>query len=205
MERATGPLTRNSADLGAQMDRVEARLARLEGRVDDVGHDLDGQKRALSDLSASADVRFEGLTGASKTALPQDADDVLRLATSKMASDDYVETRQLLRHFISTFSSDGRVMTAQILPGDSYFAEQKFAAAVVEYRKVIDRPEHKTVAPEVLYKIGQSFYHLKYCQDAELFLKSFLRQQPRHEKAASVRKLLGLVGKFRRSPGFCQP
>ena len=27
MERATGPLTRNSADLGAQMDRVEADYA----------------------------------------------------------------------------------------------------------------------------------------------------------------------------------
>jgi TolA-binding protein len=204
MERATALLKRNNADVGAQVERLEQRIARLEGKQDELRHELEVERRARSTLSASVDARFEAADRASGGHTPRDADGLFRLAASKIDLGDYLEARRLLRHFIETFSSDGRVTAAQVLLGDTYFAEQKFAAAIVEYRKVLEKPGHNKAAPEVAYKIGMSFYQLKYCSDALLFLKRFVRQQPGHARAASARKIVGLIGRYRRSPGFCK-
>jgi TolA-binding protein len=115
MEQATVLLTRNSADVGAQVDRLQAKV----------------------------DVKLEKLSGESpqnkEAPVPDNKDELFQQASTKLAAGDHQEARRLLRAFISRFASDPRMDRAQLMLGDSYFSEQKFAPAIVEYKKIVEQ------------------------------------------------------------------
>jgi TolA-binding protein len=207
MEQATVLLTRNSADVGAQVDRIQAKSDRLGGQMEEQVKKVDDLSKAYNEFKAKVDVKLEGLAGGvtqPKGGIPTDKDELFKLAQSKLSGGKHKAARRLARHFITNFPKDPRVHKAQLLLGESYYAEQKFAPAIVEYKKVLDQHKRSASKPDALFKIGMSFYQLKFCSDAAPFFSQVLKKHRRSKHAARAKKVLRLIRKFRKNKKFCR-
>ncbi len=209
MEQATGLLTRNNADVGVQVERMQTRLDRIGGDVEERLKKVDDLDKKFSDFKAKVDIKLEGLSGSSpqakNPATPTDKDELFRQAAAKLAAGDHPEARRLARSFLERFPSDPRVDRAQLMLGDSYYAEQKFAPAIVEYKKVIEQYPKSAQVPEALNKVGMSFYQLKYCSDAELFFSQLAKKYKKTPQAANATRVLGLIKKYKKNREICRP
>jgi TolA-binding protein len=209
MEQATALLTRNSADVGAQVDRLQAKMDLLSGQIDELQKKHDDLSQQFTEFKAKVDVKMEGLTNNppqnKPPAVPLGKSELFQLASRKLTAGQHQEARKLLRHFTSRFPSDSRALKAQLMLGDSYFAEQKFAPAIVEYKKIIEKHKNSREVPDALYKIGMSFYQLKFCADAQLFLSQLLKRKGRHPQVKRAKKVLALIKRHKRNRKLCRP
>ena len=209
LEQATALLTRNSADVGLQVERMQAKLDRMSGTVEENKVGVKELQENLKDWRAKVDVKMEGLSGEAaggkNAPVPEDKDGLFKQAKAKYEVSDHMEARRLLRHFINRFADDSRVDQAQLMIGDSYFAEQKFAPAIVALKKIIDKHKQSKLVPDALFKIGMAFYQLKFCSDAELFLGQILKKHPRHSQVKRATKVLGLIKRYKKNRNVCRP
>lgn len=207
MEQATALLTRNNADVGAQVDRLQQGVAKVTGSAEESAKAIQDLSKRFADFQAKVDVKLEKLTSGApqkkQAPVPEDKDKLYSLATSRINAGKHEEGRRLLRHFVARFENDSRVPNAWLQLGNSYYAQGKFANAIQEYRKVIEKYKRSKAVPETLYKIGMSFYQLKYCSDARVFFSELTRKHRRHRAAASARKTLKLIRRYRRNRRFC--
>jgi TolA-binding protein len=209
IEQATALLTRNSADAGVQVERLQAKVAQLTGMVEERQKKLDDLAQRLAEFQAKVDVKLEGLANQSaqnqNPPTPTDKDELFQQASAKLSAGDQQEARRLLRHFIDRFPKDPRIDKAQLMLGDSYYAEQKFAPAIVEYKKIIEQYRQSAVVPDALAKIGMAFYQLKFCSDAELFFSQLLKKHKKHPQAANASRVLNLIRRYRKNREVCRP
>ncbi len=209
MEQVTSLLTRNNADVGAQVERMDSKLAKMTGQMETAVEKVNKFQTKFDAFKAKVDVKLEGLSGqtaGNKNApVPTDKDQLFKLAQSKFAASDHQEARRLLRHFMERFPSDARLHKAQLTLGDSYFAEQKFAPAIVEYKKIIEQHKKSASVPDALFKIGMSFYQLKFCADAALFFRELRKNHKRHPQIKRAKKVLKLIKRYRRNRNVCRP
>lgn len=209
LEQATALLTHNSADVGAQVERMQAKLDRMSGTVEENKVGIKELQDKFKDWVAKMDVKVEGLSGqaagAKNAPVPEDKDALFTKAKAKYDASDHQEARRLLRHFINRFADDKRVDQAQLMVGESYFAEQKFAPAIVEYKKIIEQHKKSASVPDALFKIGMSFYQLKFCADAALFFRELRKNHKRHPQIKRAKKVLKLIKRYRRNRNVCRP
>jgi tol-pal system protein YbgF len=209
LEEATKLVTRNSADFGLQVQRLQQDLAALTGRVDEIGHNLDAALKENQAWRAQADVKLESLspgktTGTTTTtATPPDKESLFTQARDKLAAGDHEEARRLLRQFLTQYPQDPRAAQAQLLHGESYFQQKKYAAAIGEFQKVIDSYPRSPSVEEALYKIGTSFLELRYCTDARTFLGEAIKRYPRTRFAPAIHKALADIQKNAKNRKLC--
>lgn len=209
LEQATLLLTRNSADVGAQVERLQAKVDKLTGAVEEQQTKLNDLSQKFNDFQARVDVKLEGLSRDSaqntNPPVPENKDELFQQASAKLAAGDHQEARRLLRHFISRYPGESRLDQAQLMLGNSYYTEQKFAPAIVEYKKIVEQYKQSPAVPDALYKIGMSFYQLKFCSDAQLFFSQLLRRYKRYSQASSATRVLKLIQRYKSNRNFCHP
>ena len=209
LEQATALLTRNSADVGAQVERMQAKLDRMGGTVEENKVGVKELQEKFKDRLAKVDVKLEGLSGqaagSTNAPVPEDKDGLFKRAKAKYDAADHLEARRLLRHFINRFADDSRVDQAQLMIGESYFTEQKFAPAIVALKKIIEKNKQSKLVPDALFKIGMAFYQLKFCSDAQLFLGQILKKHPRHAQVKRATKVMGLIKRYKNNRNVCRP
>jgi len=209
MEQVTSLLTRNNADVGAQVERMDSKLAKMTGQMETALEKVNKFQTKFDTFKAQVDVKLEGLSGqtaGNKNApVPTNKDQLFKLAQSKFAASDHQEARRLLRHFMERFSTDSRMHKAQLMLGDSYFAEQKFAPAIVEYKKIIEQHKKSASVPDALFKIGMAFYQLKFCADAALFFRELRKNHTKHPQIKRAKKVLKLIKRYRSNRNVCRP
>ncbi|HJZ87771.1 MAG TPA: tol-pal system protein YbgF [Polyangia bacterium] len=206
MEEATRLVTRNSADFGLKVEKMQQDLATLMGRVDEISHSLEAMQKDYQAWRAAADVRMEALGGKGPGTLttgPADKDSLFTQAKDKLAAGDHEDARRLLRQFITQYPQDARAAQAQLLHGESYFMQKKYAAAIGEFQKVIDQYPKSPAVEEAMFKIGLSFLELKYCTDAKTFLGETLKRYPRSSHAAQIHKALADIQRNAKNRKAC--
>jgi tol-pal system protein YbgF len=209
MEQATALLSRNSADVGAQVDRLQNKLAKASGRLEE-------SEKAIKDLNQKVAALQEQLAklGSAGSNTPEpptnggntpgvDKDTLFKNATTAFNESKHDDARSQLKVFLSRFPGDPRAAQAQYLLGETFYAQQGFPAAIQQYRKVIEHYKKSPFVPEALYKTGMSFYQLKFCTDASAFFKALTKSYKRHKRTAEAKKLLRVLGKVKRNARFC--
>jgi len=206
MEQATALLTRNSADVGAQVERIQAKQAKLSGQLEEATRTLDELKTGFNVVKGKVEVKQDSASARAQNtpATPTDKDELFKLAEHKVKVGRHKEGRRLLKQFLDNFPQDQRAAQAQLIYGNSFFAQQKFAPAIIKYKGILEKHESSQAHPEALFKIGMAFYQLKYCSDADLWLKQFLAKYKRHSQAPRAKKVRNLIKRYRRNRDFCR-
>jgi tol-pal system protein YbgF len=183
VDDATKVVTRNSADVGGKVDKLQVDVAQLTGRVDDLQHTVDALTKQFQDYRASSDTKLEQLTNATTTAkappVPETPDAVLAEADKRLAAGQFTDARRLYEAFINRYPADARSAKAQYSIGEAYMGEKRYANAIGAYTKVIDNFPKSEVIPDAMYKNGLAFYALKYCSDAKVYFQELLKRYPK--------------------------
>ncbi len=182
VDEATKVVTRNSADVGLQVQKQQTDLAQLTGRIDDLQHAQDALTKQFQDYRAASDTKLEQLVNATTAAknppMPETPDALYAEAEKHLQTQQWQEARRLLEGFVNRYPQDARAARAQYDIGEAYVGEKRFANAIGAYTKVVDNFPKSDVVPDAMYKNGLAFYALKYCGDAKVYFQELIKRYP---------------------------
>ncbi len=198
VDEATKVVTRNSADVGLNVQKLQTDLAQLTGRIDDLQHAEDALTKQFQDYRAASDTKLEQLVNASTTAknppMPETPDALYAEGDKRLAAMQWQDARRLFEGFVNRYPQDPRAARAQFNIGEAYAGEKRYANAIGAYTKVVDNFPKSDVVPDAMFKNGLAFYALKYCGDAKVYFQELLKRYPRTNwKAQANEELKRLV------------
>ncbi len=197
VDEATKVVTRNSADVGLGVQKLQQDLAQITGRVDDLQHAQDALTKQFQDYRAASDTKLESLTNTMTTAksppMPETPDALFAEGEKRLAAQQFADARRLFEAFANRYPQDTRAAKAQYDIGEAYLGEKRYANAIGAYTKVVDNFPKAEVVPDAMFKNGTAFYSLKYCSDAKVYFQELLKRYPKtgwkKEAAEELKKL----------------
>ncbi len=216
MEEARKLFLRNSADVGAKVERLMGQLGTVLGRLDGLEKDLVAGKTKTAELAKKLNVMRMDLAMlrtqvvsvlkqlAARAREPKTADEIYKAAKQKFAVADYVGAIRYLRRFLKQFSSDPRADEAAFLVGRAYFRQNKFAAAEYSYKRYLRSHPKGAYVIEAWLDRARCYHQLKYCRGALKILGEFLRRFRKGPKAAEAKALRATIKRQLRNIRYCE-
>jgi TolA-binding protein len=208
LERARSLLTRDSADVGAQVQAQQEKLAEVEGKLDELTHNLTD----MIDQSAKARAELDdklGKISSAKTGevtlnaaqIPTDKAAHFAAAYEAYKGGDQDKARALFREYVTRYGSDVKAGDAQYWVGATYLVQNKPATALGEYRKVIALYPKSAAVDTALYGMADAFFRLHACTDAKGALDALTKRKPAKALEDRVKQLGRAI---KESPkGYC--
>lgn len=197
IDQATQVLTRGSADVGAQVEQLRAQVASLEGLMAELKYKTDGfdaqlatqrsdmeQQLAKTRTGAAADERTKA------PAIPVDKDAHFQAAQERYQAGEFEKARNLWREYVQRYPKDAKAGEAQYWIGATFMRQDKPAAALGEYRKVIADYGKSGAVNVALYGLADAFFQLHACTDAKNALQALLKRKPEPSLLGRTKKLL---------------
>jgi tol-pal system protein YbgF len=209
VDEATKVVTRNSADVGLTVQKLQTDLGQLTGRIDDLQHSQDALTKQFQDYRAASDTKLETLTNSMTVAknppMPETADGLYAEAEKRLQAQQWQDARRLYEAFVNRYPSDPRAARAQYDIGEAYAGEKRFANAINAYSKVVDNFPKSDVVPDAMYKNGVAFYALKYCGDAKVYFQELLKRYPRTAWKKDANEELKKLTRDLKNKTLCNP
>ena len=207
LERARALLTRDSADVGAQVQVQQQKMAELEGKIDEMTHNLTDLIEQTARARAELDDKLGKLSKPTGEAtidpgqIPADKAAHFSAAYDAYKAGDQDKARALFKEYVTRYPTDTKTGDAQYWIGATYLVQNKPATALGEYRKVIALYPKSPAVDTALYGMADAFYRLHACTDAKGALDALSKRKP--AKALEDRvKQLGRV--IKEAPkGYC--
>lgn len=207
LERARALLTRDSADVGAQVQAQQQRMAELEGQLAEMTHSLNDLIEQTALARAELDDRLGKLTSKSgeitlePSQIPADKAEHFNAAYDAYKAGEQDKARALFREYVTRYPSDTKTGDAQYWVGATYLVQNKPATALGEYRKVIALYPKSPAVDTALYGMADAFFRLHACTDAKDALEALLKRKPSRtleERAKQLHKAIKSAPK-----GYC--
>ena len=153
LDEATALLTRNSADVGAKAAKAEQDIQAIQGRIEELAHNVDLENRQGVEARTQFEARLAALEQTQNKIvdrvapeMPNDKDQLWAQAGQRLSSGQRDDGRRFYRVFIQRFPQDPRASQAHLAIGMSFVQESKYPNAAAEFQKVLqDYP----ASPEV--------------------------------------------------------
>ncbi len=179
LERITTSASRTTAEVAASTDDMVRQVQLLRGkleemtyRFEDVALRFDALEKRVAALGGEEALRkLETKQSLRSVDRPTDKQKYFDLAKSHFDRSDFVAARTLFGELIEKWKFDDLAPRAQLLIGDSYFAEKQYRPAVYEYQKIREVWPTSRYLPDALYKLGLSFLELGLQAEATTFLE----------------------------------
>ncbi len=206
LDEATALLTRNSADVGAKVAKGEQDIAALQGRIEEIAHNVEQQTRQDTESQNRLETRLAALEQTQNKIvdrvapeMPNDKDQLWTQAGQRLASGQRDEGRRFYRVFIQRFPQDPRAPQAYVAIGMSFVQEGKYPNAAAEFQKVLNSYPSSPEVPEAMWQLSLSFVQLHFCTDARALLSDLVRRFPKSPRASDARGELRSIGKLPKS------
>jgi TolA-binding protein len=208
LARATELLTRNSADTGAQVEALAARIAAQDGLIDELRHELERLHTEYSEMEHDYEDRMNKLARRAgldveldESEIPASADDHFHAGEVAYEAREFSTARALFRAFVTRHGEDARADDAQYFVGQSYLLEDRPATALGELRRVLTSYEDSDRVPYALFAMSEAFWRLHACDEARTSLEAISRAHSRSGVASDARTRLR---EYRSPPrGYC--
>jgi len=207
LDEAAKVLKRNSADLGADVQRIDDEQRKVLGLVtgaqqiaEDVQTQFDAYKKSTEERLAALELRIatlesKGGGGSSTTA---SADDLWAAGKKSFEAAKYAEAREYFKKLAVGFPTHERADDAQYFRGETYFNEKDWDGAIREYQKVFDKFPDSDLADDALFRAGEAATNLKNCTEARAYFGVIKTKYPKSslaKKAAEKDKALKAAAK----------
>ncbi len=195
LAEASRVLRRNSADQGLQIERIQQRLATMEGEIAELRHESSGTSKAQAEQSLELQRRLSEVARAAGMDVPIDSDEIPKsksahweALTKAYRVNKYSYTRGLARAFVERYPKDEHADNAQYMIGSSYLKQGQAAAALGEFQKVLSTYRRSDALDKTLYEMSKAFLDVRSCNDASTALKALLKNHKRSKLVAEAKK-----------------
>ncbi len=206
LDEATALLTRNSADVGAKAAKAEQDIAAIQGRIEELAHNVDLENRQGVEARTQFEARLAALEQTQTKIvdrvapeMPNDKDQLWAQAGQRLASGQRDDGRRFYRVFIQRFPQDPRASQAHLAIGMSFVQESKYPNAAAEFQKVLQDYPSSPEVPEAMWQLSLSFVQLRFCGDAKALLSDLVKRYPKSARAGDARGELKSIAKLPKS------
>jgi TolA-binding protein len=201
LDRTKALLTRDSADVGAQVQSQEQRMAEIEGKLDELQHGLteavqqSAKSRVELDdkITKLATTKPAEVAAVDPTLVPEDKTAHFAAAYEAYKAGEHEKARALFKEYLVRYAADDKAGDAQYWIGASFLVQNKPATALGEYRKVIASYPKSAAVDTALYGMADSFYRLHACTDAKGAVDALLKRKPSQALADRANELLRAI------------
>lgn len=208
IQEATDIVTRNSADVGADVEALKARLASVDGLLEELRHHLethqvtskermDALEASLRQFAIRAGVAIE----LADHELPPDPKAHLDEAVRASEAGEHGMAQALLRAFLVRYPADARLEEARYLLGESYLKSDKPQQALGAFQEIIRHHRDGARMADTLFLMAEAFSVLGSCNDAKAALEALVRTHSRSPHVAAANAELKAIGQGK---GRCQ-
>jgi len=207
LERARALLTRDSADVGAQVQAQQQKMAELEGRIAEMTHNLTDLIEQTARARAELDDKLGKLSkpGGEITLeasqIPPDKTAHFTAAYDAYKAGEQDKARALFKEYVTRYPTDTKTGDAQYWIGATYLVQNKPATALGEYRKVIALYPKSPAVDTALYGMADAFYRLHACTDAKGALEALAKRKPGKALEERVKQLERVIKEAPK--GYC--
>lgn len=180
-DEGVAALRQSQEELIREVAHLRDNLVILEGRILDQQKQLNDLRGGQAQLRAAT---ADKLTPLPAGALPGEA--YLR-AFGDYAAGRYPQAITGFEAFITANPTSEYAGNAQYWLGDCYFAQQQYALAVAEFRKVTNNYPNATKAPEALLRSASALQALNLNDQARETLETLRSRYPNSAAALKVR------------------
>jgi tol-pal system protein YbgF len=182
LQKATKVVTRNSADLGLEVQNLREQISTLEGELATLRQEVTARDQAIATQRQELDAQIERLARRagvdveiSDSDIPADKDDHYTAAYRAYQQSEFGLSRALFRAYITRYPRDDQADNALYWIGKSYMQQERPANAIQEFRKVIADYPRADAVDETLWDMGNAFFALNQCTEARDVLNTLIR------------------------------
>lgn len=204
----TRDLRKNQADLGADFGSVRDNVQNMRGQVEEMHKEFSGVgkgqnlKTRLDDMAFrigylenflgiakkestnGAKVEGVGVGAAEATAEPKNDVEAAYNACYKLFKEgQYVKAREEFVKFLKQYPKTAFSDNAQFWIGETWYVEDKFERAIVEYQKVVKDYPNGDKVPYALLKQGMAFQKLGDKASAKIVYNQVIKKYPQTNQA----------------------
>lgn len=204
----TRDLRKNQADLGADFGSVRDNVQTMRGQVEEMHKEFSGVGRGQNLKSRLDDMAFrigylenflgiakkestngskvEGVSGgaAEATAEPKNDVEAAYNACYRLFKEgQYVKAREEFVKFLKQYPKTAFSDNAQFWIGETWYVEDKFERAIVEYQKVVKDYPNGDKVPYALLKQGMAFQKLGDKASARIVYNQVIKKYPQTNQA----------------------
>jgi len=205
---STRDLRKNQADLGADFGSVRDNVQNMRGQVEEMHKEFSGVgkgqnlKTRLDDMAFrigylenflgiakkestnGAKVEGVGVGAAEATAEPKNDVEAAYNACYKLFKEgQYVKAREEFVKFLKQNPKTAFSDNAQFWVGETWYVEDKFERAIVEYQKVVKDYPNGDKVPYALLKQGMAFQKLGDKASAKIVYNQVIKKYPQTNQA----------------------
>jgi tol-pal system protein YbgF len=215
LDKATRLLSRNSADLGTEVEQTADAVATLQAKNETMQREIDALREEIEKQRSAYEARLgtyaermelleKQLAAKQATPSPADKDALWSDAQKKLASAQYVDARKDLRAFVQKFGQDAKADDAQYLIGEAFRKEQEYEKAIAEFQRVIDSYPNGDMVDDAFLAAGLSALEMKWCVDAGAYLGELMRRYPQSPLVKQAKDRLTHIKKNAKNKNVCQ-
>ncbi|OPY07508.1 MAG: tol-pal system protein YbgF [Syntrophaceae bacterium PtaB.Bin038] len=204
----TRDLRKNQADLGADFGSVRDNVQTMRGQVEEMHKEFSGVgkgqnlKTRLDDMAFrigylenflgiarkestnGAKVEGVGVGAAEATAEPKNDVEAAYNACYRLFKEgQYVKAREEFVKFLKQYPKTAFSDNAQFWIGETWYVEDKFERAIVEYQKVVKDYPNGDKVPYALLKQGMAFQKLGDKASARIVYNQVIKKYPQTNQA----------------------
>lgn len=198
-----GQIREDLAEQYATVLRLEEEISQLKDQIARLQHQLEqlvGEsslaerlsriETKLAELETAPARPSPGQEEATESSPPPNEEEAYAKAKELFKQNQMNQARKALEDFIIEFPASNLVPAAKFWIGETYYAEQRYEEAILEYQKVIqDYPKDQKVASAML-KQAFAFAELKDPTSARVVLRRLVKDYPDSSQAEIARKKL---------------
>jgi tol-pal system protein YbgF len=201
-------LIRSQAELQSGLDGIRVDMQGVQGRFDDLGRADAAMNQNLTLLRDEFGLQLADLgqrvgrleqsppAGQALTPAEESADALYDKALQAIRDrQEFAAGRELMSTFLKRYPADPRAVNAGYWIGETYYAEQAFDKAILQFEEVVQKHRDDPKVAASLYKQALAFDALKDRKSARLVMNRVVERFPLSEEAKMAREKLKQWGK----------
>jgi tol-pal system protein YbgF len=187
LDESSKLLKRNSADLGADVDKLRGDIRTAQGLVTAVNNDMTELKaQAAKDAEriSALETRLAALESkAPNPANPTTPEDMWSLGKTAFEAGRWDEARDQFKKIVTQYPTHVKAPEAQYFRAEAIAKKGDSDTAIGEYQKMVDKYPDSALADDALFRAAELAYGMKNCTEARAYLGTLRQKYPKSNLA----------------------
>ncbi|MDX2088537.1 MAG: tetratricopeptide repeat protein [Kofleriaceae bacterium] len=181
LDESSKLLKRNSADLGAEVDKMSGELRTTNGLVVAVNNTINELKTQLAASIARVDALEARLAQleSGKPSANSSPDDLWRLGSTAFEAQRYNDAIEIFKRLVASYPTHDRADDALYFRGQSYTNLKDWDKAIGAYQLLVDKYPDSSFTDDGLYFAARAAQNLKNCTEARAYLGLIKSKYPK--------------------------
>lgn len=185
IDDATKVLKRNSADIGADVEKLAADIRTANGLVAAINNNINELKVAFDKYRKDNDSRLDTLEQrlaqieSGKPTANSSPDELWKLGTTAFEAARYNDALEIYKRLVQTYPTHARADDAQYFRGQAYTNLKDWDNAIAAYQQLVQKYPDSDLSDDGLYFAATAAQSLKNCTEARTYVGMIKSKYPK--------------------------